>query len=357
MEGGLVSAYLMQCWGVLREAAPYVLLGFLFAGVLKGLLPDGLLTRHLGGRGPLSVFKAAALGVPLPLCSCGVVPAALGLKRQGAGPGATTAFMISTPETGVDSLAVTWAMIDPLMTALRPLAALITAVAAGLAANLLPERLLRQEPQTLSPLAGADCCCGGCSAGNQHDHAAGMCVRLRAGVGEAFDEMLSDVGGWLCIGILVAGAISLILPPDFFSDVPGGELSSMLIMLAAGIPMYVCASSSTPIAASLLLKGLSPGAALVFLLSGPATNATTITVMARSFGPALTAVYVASIAACSLLFGVLANRLYAALGFDIHAILGQVGEALPAWVETSSAILLLALIARAWLARGAGHGH
>ncbi len=359
----IVADYLLECWSVLREAAPFVLFGFLFAGLLKALLPDTWMSRHLGGRGPLSVFKAALLGVPLPLCSCGVVPAALGLRRQGAGPGATTAFMISTPETGVDSLAVTWAMIDPLMTLLRPVAAFMTATAAGLAANLLPERLLRSP--AYAPVATGCGCGGACAsssfaiaptpAGSAHNHAhtqtpaarPGLGARLRSGLGEAFGEMLADVGGWLLLGILLAGAISLFLPPDFFASALGGEFTSMLAMLLVGIPMYVCASSSTPIAASLLLKGLSPGAALVFLLSGPATNATTITVMTRSFGPALTGVYVASIAVCSLFFGLLTNRLYAALGFDIHAVLGSVDEVLPAWVEAASALLLLALIARA----------
>lgn len=353
MNTGIVYGYVLECWRVLREAAPFVLFGFLVAGLLKAFLPETLMPRHLGGRGPLSVLKAALIGVPLPLCSCGVVPAALGLRRQGAGPGATTAFMISTPETGVDSLAVTWAMIDPLMTVLRPASAFITATAAGLAANLLPERFLRASTPTP---AAHGCGCGGACASSAAVSAGmkkrpGLVARLRGGLGEAFGEMLADVGGWLLAGILIAGAISRFLPEDFLVNGLGGEFSSMLAMLLVGVPMYVCASSSTPIAASLLLKGLSPGAALVFLLSGPATNATTITVMARSFGPALTAVYVASIAVCSLVFGLLANRLYAALGFDIHAVLGTVDEILPAWFEVGCALLLLALILRAALAQ------
>jgi uncharacterized protein len=354
MISRFVADYLLECWTVLCQAAPFVLFGFFVAGLLKALLPDTWLSRHLGGRGPLSVLKAALIGVPLPLCSCGVVPAALGLRRQGAGPGATTAFMISTPETGVDSLAITWAMIDPLMTVLRPVAAFFTATFAGLAANLLPARLI--PPASTSPVLGAGgCCAGGCGTGACATPAPGgaaqvrpgLSVRLRSGLGDAFGEMLSDVGAWLLIGILVAGAISMFLPPDFFVSVLGGEFSSMLAMLLVGIPMYVCASSSTPIAASLLLKGLSPGAALVFLLSGPATNATTIAVMTRSFGPAITVLYVVSIAVCSLAFGLLANHLYAFLGFDIHAVLGTVNEALPRWAEVTSALLLLTLIARA----------
>ncbi|GAB6125743.1 SO_0444 family Cu/Zn efflux transporter [Humidesulfovibrio idahonensis] len=360
----VVMGYFFECWSVLREAAPFVLFGFFIAGLLKALLPETWLTRHLGGRGPLSVFKAALMGVPLPLCSCGVLPTALGLRRQGAGPGATTAFMISTPETGVDSLAVTYAMIDPLMTALRPVAAFVTAAVAGLAANMLPERLI-SAPALVPAAASAQhgCSCGGsCAATTRAPLSAasplaaspgeakpgpGLRARLRLGLGDAFGEMLADVGGWLLAGVLVAGAISAFLPPDLFVDIPGGELSSMLAMLLVGIPLYVCASSSTPIAASLLLKGLSPGAALVFLLSGPATNATTLTVMARTFGTALTGVYVGAIAVCSLFFGYVANRVYTALGFNIHAVLGQVTEALPPWLEVGSALLLLALIARA----------
>jgi len=349
MAEAMAWRFVLECWEVLREAAPFVLFGFFVAGLIKALLPDAWMTRHLSGRGPLSVFKAALIGLPLPLCSCGVLPAALGLRRKGAGPGATTAFMISTPESGVDSLAVTYAMIGPLMTVLRPLAAFATAAVAGLAANLLPERAVPSPAQAPAPMPDAcGCSCGGACAASAGQP--GLGARLRDGLGEAFGEMLADVGGWLLIGVLVAGGVSVLLPQGLLAKLPGGELGSMLVMLVAGIPLYVCASSSTPIAASLLLKGLSPGAALVFLLSGPATNATTLTVMARTFGAALTGVYVAAIAVCSVIFGLLANRVYMALGIDIHAAIGQVNEVLPAQLETASAALLLLLVARALLA-------
>jgi uncharacterized membrane protein YraQ (UPF0718 family) len=345
-------AYVTECWLVLCEAAPFALFGFLVAGLLKALMPEGHLARHLGGRGVLPVLKAAALGVPLPLCSCGVLPAALGLRRQGAGPGATTAFMIATPETGVDSLAVTYAMIDPLMTALRPLAALVTAVVAGVASNLLPERLTARPVgaayarglQTAAP-----CSCGGACRRDSRHAPAGMGGRLREGLADAFGDMLADVGLWLLLGILAAAAISLWMPPSLLADLMGGEWRGMLAMLVVGVPLYVCASSSTPIAASLLLKGLSPGAALVFLLTGPATNVATLTVMARSFGPAATAVYLAAIAGCALVFGHVANLAYAGLGLDVHAVAGQAGELLPQWVGAACAAALLLLVARARL--------
>ncbi|MDQ7835847.1 MAG: SO_0444 family Cu/Zn efflux transporter [Humidesulfovibrio sp.] len=345
-------SFLAESWHVFRQAAPFLIFGFFIAGMLKALVPADLLARHFGGRGFLSVLKGALLGAPLPLCSCGVLPAAMGLRRQGAGAGATTAFMIATPETGVDSLAVTYALIDPLMTALRPLSAVLTAVVAGILTNLLPERYVPAVKASPVPCASG-CCGGGCSTQSQSGligaRTAPLSIRLREGLGHAFGEMLADVGLWVIIGVLAAGAISAFAPPTLFTELPGGEFSSMLVMLVIGVPMYVCASSSTPIAASLLLKGLSPGAALVFLLTGPATNATTVTVMARTFGKALTGVYVASIALCALFFGYLTNRLYVALGFDIHAVLGTTSEALPSWVELASALLLLGLIARALL--------
>lgn len=346
----LFVRFLSESWHVFRQAAPFLLFGFFVAGLLRALVPADLLARHFGGRGAVSVLKGALFGAPLPLCSCGVLPAAMGLRRQGAGAGATTAFMIATPETGVDSLAVTYAMIDPLMTVLRPVAAVVTATVAGLAANLLPERFIPAlRPSVESEKACATGCCSGGCAPSACAGKAGLAARLRDGLGHAYGEMLADVGLWLVLGVLVAGAIAVFVPPAFFLDVLGGEFTSMLAMVLVGVPMYVCASSSTPIAASLLLKGLNPGAALVFLLSGPATNATTITVMARTFGTALTGVYVGAIVVCSLGFGLLANRIYAALGYDIHAVLGVVNEAVPAWLETGSAALLLLLTLRAVL--------
>lgn len=364
-----MTTLLLESWNVLCEAAPFMLFGFFVAGLLKGFVPDDLMKRHLGGRGPLSVIKAALIGVPLPLCSCGVLPAAMGLRRQGAGAGATTAFMISTPETGVDSMAVTYAMIDPLMTVLRPVSALLTALVAGFATNILPERFVPAATSSAlaaSSLSASGCGCGGtCAthtapkAGHAAEEEEGFLHKLQHGLDHAFGEMLADVGVWLLVGIAIAGAISTYLPPDFFLRYLGGEFTSMLAMMLVGVPMYVCASSSTPIAASLLMKGLSPGAALVFLLTGPATNATTITAMARTFGAAMTSVYVAAIVGCSLVFGLLANRLYEGLGFNIHAVLRTVNEALPYWVEVGSALLLLLLLARAMFQghQHGGHSH
>ncbi|MFH1912755.1 MAG: SO_0444 family Cu/Zn efflux transporter [Pseudomonadota bacterium] len=364
-------------WHVLEESAPYVLLGFFVAGLLKSFVPDAFMARHLGGRSFGSVVKAAVIGVPLPLCSCGVLPAALGLRRQGASKGATTAFMISTPETGVDSMAVTYALIDPIMTVVRPVAAMITAVTAGVLVNLFPDRAERAaesaHPVTQAaapsapgggiepmgrpldiPYAPASVC--GCNGSGAEPRRIGIRVRFASGMRHAFGEMLADIGKWLMVGVVVAGTIAVVIPDDVLSEYVGTGFLSYLIVLVVALPLYVCATASTPIAASLLLKGLSPGAALVFLLAGPATNGATITVMLKTMGRRAASLYVASIVGCSLALAWLVDRLYVALGLDIRAVVMQVDETLPEWLGVTSAVALLLLVVRSLLRRDCGCG-
>ncbi|WP_275074297.1 MULTISPECIES: SO_0444 family Cu/Zn efflux transporter [Pseudodesulfovibrio] len=354
-----------ESWRVLVDSAPYVLFGFFVAGLLKAFVPDSFMARHLGKSSVGSVFKAALIGVPLPLCSCGVLPAALGLRQQGASKGATTAFMISTPETGVDSMAVTYALIDPIMTVVRPVAATITAIFAGLLVNAFPDReagaASRMRPIVVgspadSPESAATgeptapgCGCHGC--GSSPVTLAG---RFRAGMGYAFGEMIADIGKWLIAGVIVAGAIAALIPEDVLVEYVGQGFLSYLVMLVVALPLYVCATASTPIAASLLLKGLSPGAALVFLLAGPATNGATITVMLKTLGRRATGLYLASIVVCSLGLAWLVDRLYIGLGLDIRAVVMQVDETLPEWVGVISAVTILLLVGRT-LFQG-GHG-
>lgn len=341
----LLVGILRECWTILLESAPFVLFGFFAAGVLKALLPGDLVSRHLGKNNAASVAKAALFGVPLPLCSCGVIPAAVELRKQGASKGSSAAFLVSVPETGVDSMAITWALLDPLMTVLRPVAAFFTAIVTGLLINRLPEEPL---PKPAAEVACADACCGTPAPAGRRPP---LRQRLRDGLGYAFGDLLSDIGSWLMLGIVIAGVIAYAVPEDFFARTFANELTSLLVMLLVGIPLYICASASTPVAAALVLKGLSPGAALVFLLAGPATNAATITVVYRFWGRAATSIYLGSIAVCSLLLGWLTNRLYAAAGLNIldWVKLGEEHAAGP-W-EIGAAVLLLALLVRCWWPR------
>lgn len=344
-----IPGILMESWQVLNAFAVYCLIGLCMSGFLKSIMPDALVERHLGGNDFRSVVKAALLGIPLPLCSCGVMPVAAGLRRQGAGNGPTTAFLIATPETGVDSIAVTYALLDPLMTVIRPVAAFFTALTAGALVSRLPEYT---SPQELVARDRETCRC--CPS----DGPARTCCerhsghgRIRAGLRFAFNDLLADIGPALLAGVLIAGAISFFLPENFIMRHLGNGPQQMLVMLLIGIPLYVCATASTPVAAALALKGLSPGAALVFLLAGPATNAATILIVSRLMGARVAAVCVGVIAGVSLGLGMLTNALYGALGRGITGWTAAAQHTDGGWVAAAAATLLLAAIVRARFAR------
>ena len=349
-----------ESWHVLVEASPYVLLGFFFAGLLKAYVSDGFMARHLGGTSFFSVVKAAVIGAPLPLCSCGVLPAALGMRGQGASKGSTTAFMVATPETGVDSMAVTYALIDPIMTVIRPIAAVVTAVFAGVMVNAFPEkekptkgRVETLQPLDVQPLTGESCCDSDVA---ETAHTPSSFARFRSGMNYAFGQMIGEIGRWLILGVLIAGAITAAIPENALEDYLGAGFMSYLVMLVVALPLYVCATASTPIAASLLLKGVSSGAALVFLLAGPATNGATITVMLKTLGKRAAGLYVFSIVVCSLAIAWGVDVFYASLNLDIKATVASVEELLPEWMGVASGVTLLLLVAKSYVRPREGGG-
>ena len=332
-------------WLLLEESSLYILLGLFVAGLLKVFLSPDFVAAHLGQGRVKSVFKAALLGVPIPLCSCGVLPAAAQLKRQGANRGATTAFLISTPESGADSIAVSWALLDPLMTVARPIAAFISAFVAGIMENLVGDREAPElPPLRMAPLDLASCSDAHC--GCHQDQGKIPEPRLITGVKYAVNEIWGDLAGWFFVGIAVASIITTVVPDDFVSRHLGGGIASMLLMLVAGVPMYICATASTPIAAAMILKGVSPGAALVFLLSGPATNAASLAVLIKILGKKGVVIYLASIAVISVACGLVLDAVYFSLGLSAAATIGQVSEALPHWMMVGATLVLLLLSAR-----------
>jgi len=336
----------VETWHIFTDAAPYVIFGFLAAGLIKAIIPEDAVARHLGGRSTLAVVKASLFGIPLPLCSCGVIPAAISLRKQGAGRGPSAAFLVSTPESGVDSIAITWALLDPVMTIVRPIAAFITGTLTGVLINLLPEEKTELDAEPI----GCGCSDAGCAT--EATIKAPITERMASGVRYAFGELLKDIGGWLLLGVLIAGLVTTLLPDHFFELLFEYQAASLVIMLLISIPLYMCASASTPVAAALVLKGLSPGAALVFLLAGPATNAATLTVVARFWGRQATIVYLAVIASCSLVLGWLVNEFYVWAGLDISQWVTPAEGATASWWNTLAAVVLLALIARAfWASR------
>jgi len=334
---------LQASWHLLADASIYILFGILVGGLLKVFLSPATVARHLGQGRFASVIKAALLGIPMPLCSCGVLPAAASLKRQGANNGATASFLIATPESGVDSIAITYALLDPVITVARPAAAFVAASTAGVAENLMaaPEATTPNLPDLSCTVDG--CCDGKDCAPDQHGSHHTLTEKLRAGLAFAFGDLWGDLAAWFAVGILLAGAITAAVPTEMMSRFLGGGVSSMLLMLAVGIPLYICATASTPIAAALILKGVSPGAALVFLLAGPATNITSLTVLVGVLGKRATAIYLAAIAVVAVAAGLLVDQVYAALGLAPAAIVGEAAEIVPPWAQIAGAAVLIAL--------------
>lgn len=345
-----VLKVLNAVWGVLLESSPYVLLGFFIAGLLKAFLPKDFISTHLGGSSLKSIVKASAMGVPIPLCSCGVIPAAAGLKEQGAGKGPVTSFLISTPETGVDSVAVTYALLDPVMTIIRPFSAFLTAIAAGISVAFASANE-KEDRKGFSPFPMAEKGCGsdscGCSSTDEKENT--FKEKFMGGMSFAFGELIKDIGKWFMIGIVLAGLISVYLSPDLVAKYLGNEYLSMIIMLAIAVPLYVCATASTPIAAALALKGISPGAALVFLMAGPATNVASLTVVSRIIGKKSAVVYLTVIIAVSFALGIIVNKLYGYLGISITSWVAGIEHHEGTFIATVSSVVLLLLIGRSML--------
>ena len=306
------ARFLTSFFSMALESAPFLLAGLILAGCLVALLPTSRLNRWLNGHGPWPVLKAALLGVPLPLCSCSVVPVATGLRRGGASPGATISFLISTPENGPDSLAVSYALLGPVMTVARPLAALCSAVTAGLLA-----------PRIAHGTASTPKSCGCCGHAKPEEKPRSLAGGLRY----AFSSMLDDLLPWLAGGVVAAAVLTCLLPPESMAAW-GSGLGAKFAMVAIGVPMYVCASASTPIAASLLAAGISPGTVLVFLLAGPATNLGTVAIVYREMGKAALSAYLIGAALVPIVCGVALDAVVGTLNLPIatpHAAHGEHG--------------------------------
>jgi uncharacterized membrane protein YraQ (UPF0718 family)/copper chaperone CopZ len=341
----LLMEILVASWVVFTEMAPYLVLGFFVAGVLSILVSPLWVERHLGGGGFSQVFKASLFGVPLPLCSCGVLPVAAGLRRQGASRGATTSFLLSTPQTGVDSIAVTYALLGPFIAVLRPLAALVTGVIGGSLVHGFAERNGAEVEQIEPP---ASCAVDGC-CDDDASHTHTLVDALRYG----FVVLPRDIGRALLIGVLLSGLISVLIEPDTLRAYLGGGLLPILAAMAIGIPLYVCATASTPIALSLIVAGLSPGAALAFLISGPATNSAALTTLWKVLGKRTTIIYLLTVVIGAIGTGLLVDGILATGAVPVSALVDTVGATLEAhgehhdavglwwWLQQASAAFLL----------------
>jgi len=323
-----------EFWGVLAEMAPYLLFGFLVAGVLSVAVSPERVERHLGGRGIWPVVKAAAFGVPLPLCSCGVIPVSASLRRHGASRGATVAFLIATPQDGVDSVAVTFSLLGGAFAIFRLAVALVTGIVGGAVVAFSGA----DEQASGDETCREACCAPGGAPGG----------RLRRIFSYGFLTLPRDIGRALVVGLLVAALIGAVVPKDFFAGVLGGGVLAMLVMMALGVPVYVCATASVPIAAALVAKGASPGAALVFLMTGPASNAATIATVWKVMGRRTAVIYLATVALGALAAGLAMDYVFEVRGIAVGAAAPWM---LPAWLKSAAAVALLGVLGVA-LVRG-----
>jgi HflK protein len=343
-----------EAWFILMEASFLLLLGFILAGVFAILVPAGVLQRFLGRGKIRSVLWASAIGTPLPLCSCGVLPTALGLSRQGATQGATVAFLITTPEVGVDSIALTYALMDPIMTVLRPVAAFATGVTAGIATNFLGVKRSPGGPETSNGAIAVEIPEAPPPApelqmpfeGNGRARFASPRATVREIFAYGFRDLLDETAHWLALGVILAALVAVLLPASLIDRYFGGGFLTMLAMLVIGIPIYTCASASTPIAAALVLKGLSPGAALVFLLSGPATNIGAIVMLLKFLGLRVVTIYLVSIAVVALAAGYALDWIYWTWQINPVATFGKATGFVPEPVKVAAAVVLLTLLTR-----------
>lgn len=388
-----MDAFFSELWMILVESSIWLIVGFAIAGIVHALIPREWMLKHLSGRGIWPIAKASMLGIPLPLCSCSVIPVAAGLRGQGASKGASAAFAISTPQTGEESIPITWALFGPVYAFTRPVVAVITGLIAGVLIDLTDRRdapesepelesELQSDPgafslsitnandagkvvesvesravptssccSTKKPEPVSSCCSSTpapaesscCSSSPAAEHN-GIGTKIKSALTHGFKTMPIDLAIWLSIGILLAAAIGAFVPESFFTEYAGDGIGAKFVMLFVGIPLYICATSSTPLAWSLVAAGLSPGAALVMLLSGPATNVATMSWIIKDLGMKALVIYLGVIAAVALGAGILFDALLAqfvqvADAAELHNHAGAFG------VKDVFAILFIILMA------------
>ncbi len=331
----LIVSIFVKSWDVMAIMAPYLLLGFFVAGVLGVFVPVSFIETHLGKRGLKQIIKASLLGVPIPLCSCSVIPVTASLRRHGATKGAAISFLTSTPQTGVDSIAATWGLLGPVFAVFRVAVAFITGCVCGATVEAFT------HPEKDVSGGCEDEHCPSCNP-NPEEH------KWKQVFAYGFGVLPRDIGRALLVGILVSGLLGALVPADFFTRTLNSEWLSMLAVLCLGIPLYVCSTGSIPIALAMIGMGLSPGAALVFLITGPATNAATIATVLKTMGRQVVTIYLISLAGCSLAAGWILNRILTTqlITEHVHHHATETGS-----IEQICALLLTGLLISAVLPR------
>ncbi len=357
--------YFSNLLAILNEMSPYLLLGFLISGLLHVYVPRSIYSRFLHRKGFSSVVGSAMLGVPLPLCSCGVIPTAISLKKEGVSDGATVSFLVATPQTGIDSILATYSLLGLPFAIVRPIAAFIVGVFSGVLVDKYGGETKAKKPQFVymggNQNASAPTTCGcGCSHNKPNDQAKKEGSFLRA-LKYGYVEMIADFGKWLILGLLVAAAITAFIPDSLFTLFKEYYVLNILLILLISTPMYICATASIPVALSLIIKGISPGAAFVLLMAGPATNFASLIILHKEIGTRKTVIYLLSIVIGATMFAlfidfVLPHEWFAYLsptewGGDINAHHDHHDHSLcshgPIWWQTTTSITFIILFINA----------
>lgn len=344
-----MSHFIYSLLSILNAMSPYVLLGFFIAGLLHAYVSPEMMSRHLSGRGLRSVVKAALIGIPLPLCSCGVLPTAISLKRNGASGAATTSFLIATPQTGVDSIAATYSLLGPVFAITRPIAALLGAMAGGLAVG----KWAHDD--------GVENSCPVPQPAQVENTAKSRMATFVEALRYGFVDMVASVGKWLVFGLVIAAVITVFVPDSLFLGLARYPILAMIVMVAVAVPMYICATGSIPIALSLIMKGLTPGVGFVLLMAGPAANFASVILLRRTMGSRATMLYVGSVIISAIAVGVIIDYLLPASWFMprvAESITACHGHAVFSWWETACSIILAVLLVYAFIThRHHSHNH
>ena len=348
-----------EIFQLINEMSPFLLLGFLLAGLMHAFIPRRLYTHYLADNSWRSVVYAALIGVPLPLCSCGVIPTAMSMRKEGASKGATVSFLIATPQTGVDSIFATYSLLGLPFAVIRPIVAFVTALVGGQLINTFDKEKAEissvSTADTDSLACQKDCCCGTERTVEKASFADKLVEALRYG----FIEMMGDIGKWLVIGLIIAGLITVFIPQEFFATFADNSLMSILLVLCISIPMYVCATGSIPIAVALMMKGLTPGAALVLLMAGPAANAASIIIINKVLGRKTLLLYLASITVGAIVFALGIDYLLPREWFTstLKAIHTSCCNDTMSWFNIGCTIVLALLLLYSLIAHLTGKSH
>lgn len=331
-----METYIKPFFYILNEMSPYLLLGFFIAGILHSFVPQKIYQQHFSKNNFKSVLYSTLFGTPLPLCSCGVIPTAMSLRKNNASKGATVSFLISTPQTGIDSILATASLMGIPFAIIRPLAALITALVGGTLVNVVNKDEVEKE--NLIDI----------SSGTEKKDFKGRCIEA---LHYGFIEMMQDIGKYLIIGLLIAGLITLFVPDDFFTIFAEYPFANMLLILLFALPMYLCATGSIPIAAALMLKGLSPGAAFVLLMAGPATNMASILIVRKVLDRKTLILYLTSIIIGAIGFGLTIDYLLPAEWFSNTFVVSKISSCKNEveWWKIASSLLFIGLITHAFI--------